>query len=173
MNYTQLKTLVEENLSTHNIATSLNTSQTNVRYWLKKYNLKTNPIKQKKKCNHCQITLTNSQSIYCSVQCHKDFEYEQYILDWKAGLKLGYVGKTKSLAITIRKYMLLKHNNACQKCGWDLVHPIDKNPLVEIDHIDGDASNCKEENLRVLCPNCHSMTPTFRARNKTSARNRS
>ena len=50
---------------------------------------------------------------------------------------------------------------------------IDGKPLVEVDHINGDASNCKEENLRVLCPNCHSMTPTFRARNKTSARNRS
>lgn len=173
MNHEQLKTLVDENYSTHNIATFLNTSQTNVRYWLRKYNLKTNTIKQNKKCKHCQVTLTNYRSIYCSVQCQKDFEYGQYILDWKAGLKPGYVGKTKSLASSLRKYMLLKHNNTCQECGWDKVHPIDKKPLVEIDHIDGNASNCDEDNLRVLCPNCHSMTPTFRARNKTSARNRS
>lgn len=138
----------------------------------------TNKIKPKrikiiKECKHCQTTLTNSHSIYCSIKCQKNYEYEQYISDWKAGLKLGYVGKTKALAPTVRKYMLLKNNNTCQECGWNKVHPIDKKPLVEVDHIDGDASNCKEENLRVLCPNCHSMTPTFRARNKTSTRDRS
>lgn len=173
MNYEQLKTLVEENHSTYSIANILNTSQTNTRYWLKKYDLKTKVVQIKKKCKHCQTILTNSHSVYCNVRCQKDFEYEQYIREWKAGLKLGYVGKTKALALTIRKYMLIKYNNTCQECGWNKCHPIDKKPLVEIDHIDGDASNCKEENLRVLCPNCHSMTPTFRARNKTSSRDRS
>ena len=173
MNYEQLKTLVEENHSTHSIATILNTSQTNIRYWLKKYGLKTNAVKPKKKCKHCQTILTNSSSIYCSIQCQKNYEYEHYIEDWKKGLKLGYVGKTKALAPTLRKYMLTKYNNTCQECGWNKLHPIDNKPLVEIDHIDGDASNCKESNLRVLCPNCHSMTPTFRARNKNSSRDRS
>jgi hypothetical protein len=40
----------------------------------------------------------------------------------------------------------------------------------QIDHIDGDASNSFIENLRILCPNCHSMTSTFRNRNKNSVR---
>lgn len=173
MNYEQLKTLTEENHSTHSIATILNVSQTNVRYWLKKYSLKTTPIKSiKKTCNHCQNIISNSQSIYCSIRCQKDFEYEQYILEWKNGLKVGYVSKTKKLANAVRKYMLIKANNTCQECGWNKLHPIDDKPLVEVDHIDGDASNCQESNLRVLCPNCHSMTPTFRARNKISSRQR-
>lgn len=35
-------------------------------------------------------------------------------------------------------------------------------PLVlHVDHIDGDVSNCLAENLRFLCPNCHSQTPTY------------
>ncbi len=34
------------------------------------------------------------------------------------------------------------------------------------DHIDGNRSNNREENLRWLCPNCHSQTPTF-GKNKT------
>lgn len=173
MNYEQLKLLVEENHSTHSIATILNISQTNTRYWLKKYNLTTNPVKKKKECKHCEKPLQNSSSIYCTVNCQKEFEYEQYILDWKNGLKLGYVSKTKKIANAVRKYMLIKNNNTCQECGWNKLHPIDNKPLVEIDHIDGDASNCTEANLRVLCPNCHSMTPTFRARNKNSSRDRS
>ena len=38
---------------------------------------------------------------------------------------------------------------------------------LELDHIDGDRFNNDFANLRVLCPNCHSQTPTFR-RKKSS-----
>jgi Zn finger protein HypA/HybF involved in hydrogenase expression len=52
----------------------------------------------------------------------------------------------------------------CECCGlteW-LGEPI---PL-ELDHIDGDSINNTIENLRVLCPNCHAKTPTYRGKNK-------
>lgn len=115
----------------------------------------------------------NSKKKYCSVKCQTLYQYKQYILRWKNGLEKGYgVHKTLDLSSHIRRYMLEKYNNSCQKCGWNQLHPIDNKPLVEINHIDGDAENCKEENLEVLCPNCHSMTETFRARNKKSKRNR-
>ncbi len=52
---------------------------------------------------------------------------------------------------------------------------IKKNPVtgkvpLEIDHIDGDSENNKEENLRLICPNCHSLTPSFRNLNKGKGR---
>ena len=52
----------------------------------------------------------------------------------------------------------------CECCGlteW-LGEPI---PL-ELDHIDGDHYNNLIENLKILCPNCHAKTPTYRGRNK-------
>ena len=61
------------------------------------------------------------------------------------------------------KHALIKaglKKNECEICGiksW--------NNLAlecELDHIDGNRANHKLENLRVLCPNCHSQTPTFR-----------
>jgi len=36
---------------------------------------------------------------------------------------------------------------------------------LELDHIDGDPTNNVIENLRLLCPNCHSITETWRGRN--------
>ena len=37
---------------------------------------------------------------------------------------------------------------------------------LEIEHIDGNALNNKEENLILLCPNCHSLTKTYRGANR-------
>ena len=39
-----------------------------------------------------------------------------------------------------------------------------------LDHIDGDASNNWENNLRLICPNCDSQLDTYKSRNKNSAR---
>jgi hypothetical protein len=44
-------------------------------------------------------------------------------------------------------------------------------PLVFVlDHVDGDASNNQCENLRLVCPNCDSQLPTFKARNRGNER---
>ena len=38
--------------------------------------------------------------------------------------------------------------------------------VLELDHINGDNKDHRLENIRLLCPNCHSQTPNFRGRNK-------
>jgi 5-methylcytosine-specific restriction endonuclease McrA len=43
---------------------------------------------------------------------------------------------------------------------------VTKLPPLEINHIDGNASNTWEENLEVLCPNCHSLTTNYKNHNK-------
>ena len=51
----------------------------------------------------------------------------------------------------------------CSNCGgleW-LGQPI---PL-ELDHLDGDKNNNQIDNLRLICPNCHALTPTYRGKN--------
>jgi hypothetical protein len=41
---------------------------------------------------------------------------------------------------------------------------------VEVEHIDGDWRNNRVENLKLLCPNCHALTATFRALNRGRGR---
>lgn len=49
------------------------------------------------------------------------------------------------------------------KCLWCRNNEWNGKPLtLELDHIDGDTSNNNRENLRFLCPNCHSQTSTWR-----------
>jgi hypothetical protein len=53
----------------------------------------------------------------------------------------------------------------CEICGWSQRTSDGRLPL-ELDHINGDVHNNCLENLRILCPNCHSLQPHYRGRNK-------
>ena len=53
----------------------------------------------------------------------------------------------------------------CEECGWAQVSSDGRIPI-ELDHINGDRYDNRLENLRILCPNCHSLKPTHRGRNK-------
>ncbi len=52
----------------------------------------------------------------------------------------------------------------CEECGWAKTTADGYLPL-ELDHINGDRRDNRLENLRILCPNCHSLKPTHRGRN--------
>lgn len=58
---------------------------------------------------------------------------------------------------------------ACELCGWD-ERAVDGRIPVELDHINGDRRDNRLENLRILCPNCHSLQPTHRGKNKKVAK---
>ncbi len=57
----------------------------------------------------------------------------------------------------------------CEICGW-AEHAEDGRIPVELDHINGDRRDNRIKNLRVLCPNCHSLQPTHRGKNHKKCR---
>lgn len=52
----------------------------------------------------------------------------------------------------------------CEQCGW-AKQTVDGYLPLELDHINGDRHDNRLGNLRILCPNCHSLQPTHRGRN--------
>ena len=64
----------------------------------------------------------------------------------------------------LRKRLLHERNYTCEECGCGNTY--NEKPLsLELEHVDGNSLNNRIENLKILCPNCHSQTPTFRGRN--------
>lgn len=123
-------------------------------------------------CLLCGEKLNKSSKKFCSYKCTKQYQYENWIEEWKQGKHKGWSGNTCQISEPIRRYLFEKFNRKCCKCGWNKVNLHTGNIPLEINHIDGDAKNNNEKNLELVCPNCHSLTENFRALNKSSARSR-
>lgn len=106
---------------------------------------------------------------YCNNTCRAEYERKEYIKRWKAGEESGTIG-TDNIATAVKVYLRTKYNNSCQCCRWSEVNPYTGLIPLQIHHIDGNCMNNKEENLQLLCPNCHSLTENFGSRNKNCTR---
>ena len=95
--------------------------------------------------------------------------YQDYIRRWKEGLENGIKGDYQ-ISGYIRRYLFEKYDGKCARCGWHETNPYTKKIPLEIEHIDGNYMNNNEDNLILLCPNCHSQTATYKGANKGNGR---
>lgn len=122
-------------------------------------------------CLNCGIKKSlkkNSKGKYCNNTCQFEYQNKKRIKDFLEG---KYKGKRLLYAKGRWNRVLLEKTfgEKCNCCGigneW-----IGKPITLEVNHIDGKAYNNILSNLEFLCPNCHSQTKTFRAKNKNSDR---
>ena len=99
---------------------------------------------------------------WCSV-CYVKARKDQKIQHWLDGTWAG--GTALGVSNIVREYLLESVNYKCSNCQFNTPHPLDGRTILEVDHIDGNGENHSPTNLRVLCPNCHALTSTYRGRN--------
>ena len=123
--------------------------------------------KKKNKCLNCGNPCVNK---YCSVHCQQIYQQLEWEKKWFAGEESGDCSAWGEPKDRIRTYLFRINNNQCSRCGWGEVNPYTNTIPLEVEHIDGDYHNNRPENLTLLCPNCHSLTATYRGANKGHGR---
>jgi hypothetical protein len=115
-------------------------------------------------CQTCstefKFKIGSSTGKYCSLICTKTGQAKERRQNFLEG-KMVNRGWMKNHMVDIHGWQCM----CCKHKEWMGV-PI---PL-ELDHIDGNAGNNHPDNLRLLCPTCHALTPTHKAKNKGNGR---
>jgi len=123
-----------------------------------------------KECLNCKGPRKPYSTKYCSLKCQHAYQSAEVMRKWLAGEIPG--GNIWGISETIRNYLFIKFDSKCVKCKWGEMNPTTGRVPLEVNHIDGNWDNNKEENLELVCPNCHSLTSNFRSLNNGSGRHK-
>lgn len=109
-------------------------------------------------CKNCNKTCTKK---FCSQKCSSDYRY-------KIGKELWLDTGCEVDNRRLKRYLIDLNGYSCDVCG---IHTWNNSPItLEIDHINGNSQDCNRSNVRLICPNCHSQTSTYKSKNKGNGR---
>lgn len=114
-----------------------------------------------KTCGKEKEQPTSTRLKYCSIQCQQNYQLEERAEHWMMGrIKLDNRALRRVLTF-LRGY----HCEVCRISEWN-----NKPITLEVEHKNGNSSDDSPNNVCLLCPNCHSQTPTYKGANKGNGR---
>lgn len=131
------------------------------------FNNKNRKRRVNKLCLNCNKELPLNRQKFCSNQCQCDFNYNETIKKWKNS-EIDFV--SSQISHHIRRYLFEKYNNKCCKCGWSVKSEFTNNIPLQVHHKDGNFQHNEEDNLELLCPNCHALTENYGSLNNGKGR---
>lgn len=96
----------------------------------------------------------SDKSIFCDKECAQNSRVRE---------KMDIEPSLRTAKSYMKRFVEYKCAGLGEPCG---IHEWNGKPLVlQLDHIDGDNKNHRKDNLRWLCPNCHTQTTTWGSKN--------
>jgi len=116
-------------------------------------------------CNNGFLFIKSQQSgKFCGTKCSGEHRSKKHKENWYKGVCKGNPDRS-----TFRKYLAEDRGYKCELCGLGEIW--NGTPItLQVDHIDGNPGDNSPQNLRLLCPNCHSQTPFRGQANKGRGR---
>jgi len=128
-----------------------------------------NARKPRSSCILCGKEPARSGYTYCSNACQHEYQYQTFIKKWKRGEAQG-LNSMGLVSDSVKRFLREKYQNKCCLCEWSKVNPKTGVAPLVADHIDGNWQNNIESNLRLICPNCDALNPTYAGLNRGSGR---
>jgi hypothetical protein len=119
-------------------------------------------------CKNCSKEIRGTNK-FCSKKCVDIYKYKQYIERWKNGEESGVTGK-RGTSTYIKRYLIEKYGEKCGVCNWNKINPKTNKIPITLHHKNGIWYDNREENIELLCPNCHSLTENYGGANKGNGR---
>jgi len=120
--------------------------------------------KQMMTCANCGLSRPKRKSSYnkyCSISCQHQLQTKERAAKWLDGYN-NFDNRA------IRSILKLLRGDQCEVCKiteWN-----GDKIVFEVEHKDGNSDNNSPDNVCLICPNCHSQTPTYKGANKGNGR---